>query len=133
MTTLTILNPPGSPVPDRLTELGRRDDVDVRIVTADRLGEALPGTEGLLLWGYFSASEDESSSTDEDSPTNGATHVLVVNLEHGKEITRTIVGPGALEEFDPQARQWSPVSDGSRAELTLVAGGGRLLRLQTDD
>ncbi|GAA1800892.1 D-2-hydroxyacid dehydrogenase [Brevibacterium celere] len=59
MTTLTILNPPGSPVPDRLTELGRRDDVDVRIVTADRLGEALPGTEVLLLWDYFSTALTE--------------------------------------------------------------------------
>lgn len=56
--------------------------------------------------------------------------VLVVNLEHGKEITRTIIGPAAMEEFDPQARDWHPVSNGSRAELTLVAGGGRLLRLQ---
>ena len=35
-----------------------------------------------------------------------------------------------MEEFDPQARDWLPVSDGSRAELTLVACSGRLLRLQ---
>ena len=76
-----------------------------------------------LLWGYF-------GSTDEDSSADELTHLLVVNLEHGKEITRTIIGPRAMEEFDPQARDWHPVSDGSRAELTLVAGGGRLLRLQ---
>ena len=79
-----------------------------------------------LLWGFF-GSVDEVSSTDE------VTHLLVVNLEHDKEITRTIVGTGSMEEFDPLERQWRPVSDGSRAELTLVAGGGRLLRLKVDD
>ena len=82
-----------------------------------------------LLWGFF-GSADEDSPSGEDSPGGEVSHLLVVNLEHGKEITRTIVGPGVMEEFDPQARVWRPVSDGSRAEVSLVAGGGRLLRLQ---
>ena len=91
----------------------------LRWIPLSRLG---PGGKG-LLWGFF-GSADEVSSTDE------VTHLLVVNLEHDKEITRTIVGTGSMEEFDPQAGDWRPVSDGSRAELTLVAGGGRLLRLR---
>ncbi len=70
-----------------------------------------------LLWGFFGS-------------TGETTHVLVVNLDHGLEITRTVVGPGAMEEFDAQTGDWRPVSDGSRAEVTLVAGGGKLLRLQ---
>ena len=72
-----------------------------------------------LLWGYFGS-------------TSEASHVLVVNLDHGQEITRTVVGLGAMEEFDAQARQWRPVSDGSRAEVNLVAGGDELLRLQAE-
>ena len=70
-----------------------------------------------VLWGHF-------GSTDETS------HVLVVNLDFGQEIKTTVVGPGALEEFDAQARAWRPASDGSRAQINLVAGGGQLLRLQ---
>lgn len=66
MTVLTILNAPGTEVPDRLTDLGRRDDVELRIVTADELGAALPGTEILLLWDFFSqALRDEFGHADE--------------------------------------------------------------------
>lgn len=54
MTVLTILNSPGTDVPDQLTELARRSGVELRIVTASELGAALPGTEVLLLWDYFS-------------------------------------------------------------------------------
>jgi hypothetical protein len=35
-----------------------------------------------------------------------------------------------MEEFDARQRQWRPVSDGPRAKLNLVAGGGKLLRLR---
>ncbi len=70
-----------------------------------------------VLWGYF-------GSTDEVS------HALVVNMDHGQPITTTVVGAAALEEFDPQARQWQPVADGARAQINLVAGGGKLLRFQ---
>ena len=66
MTVLTILNAPGTKVPDRLTDLGRREDVELRIVEADELGAALPGTEILLLWDFFSqALKDEFGHTDE--------------------------------------------------------------------
>ncbi|MCY3761567.1 MAG: hypothetical protein OXH50_09985, partial [Gemmatimonadetes bacterium] len=70
-----------------------------------------------VLWGFFGSAGE-------------TTHVLVVNLDHGREVATTVVGPGALEEFDPEAGQWRPAADGSRSQLDLVAGGGRLLRLQ---
>ncbi len=76
-----------------------------------------PQQEKGVLWGYFGS-------------TGETTHVLVVNLDHSQAITTTVVGPGALEEFDTEERQWRPASDGSRVELNLVAGGGKLLRLQ---
>ncbi len=76
-----------------------------------------------VLWGYF-------GSSGEDSSTKEVTHVLVVNLDHGQPITTMVVGPGALEEFDSQTRAWRPASDGSQARIKLLAGGGRLLRLQ---
>ncbi|MDN6174888.1 MAG: D-2-hydroxyacid dehydrogenase [Brevibacterium sp.] len=54
MTVLTILNAPGAQIPDQLTDLGRREDVELRIVEAEELGSALPGTDVLLLWDFFS-------------------------------------------------------------------------------
>lgn len=54
MTVLTILNSPTTDVPALLTDLGTREDVELRIVAADELGPALPGTDVLLLWDFFS-------------------------------------------------------------------------------
>ena len=54
MTVLTILNRPGTDVPALLTDLGNREDVELRIVAAEELGSALPGTDVLLLWDFFS-------------------------------------------------------------------------------
>ena len=54
MTVLTILNAPGMEIPEQLTDLGRSEEVELRIVTAEELGTALPGTEVLLLWDFFS-------------------------------------------------------------------------------
>ena len=76
-----------------------------------------PQSEKGVLWGFFGSAGE-------------TTHVLVVNLDHGREVATTVVGPGALEEFDAEARRWRPAADGSRPQLDLVAGGGRLLRLQ---
>lgn len=72
--------------------------------------------KGTLL-GYFGSTADP-------------THVLVVNLDYAQKVTTTVVGPGAMEEFDAEGRGWHPASDGSRAKMTLMAGGGKLLRLQ---
>ncbi len=70
-----------------------------------------------VIFGYFGSSDEVS-------------HALIVNLDHGQGITTTVVGSGALEEFDTRSLQWQSVSDGSRAEMHLVAGGGKLLRLR---
>ncbi|RBP63960.1 phosphoglycerate dehydrogenase-like enzyme [Brevibacterium sanguinis] len=65
MTVLTILNSPGTRVPAQLTELGEAPDVELRIVAAEELGSALPGTEVLLLWDFFStALESEFARAD---------------------------------------------------------------------
>jgi len=64
------------------------------------------------------------------APNGNPTHALVVNLDYDQQITTTAVGPGPMEEFDARQRQWRPVSDGPRAKLNLVAGGGKLLRLR---
>ena len=57
------------------------------------------------------------------------THVLVVNLDYAQEITTTVIGPRPLEVFDTEGREWRRTSDGSRAKVSLMAGGGKLLRL----
>ncbi len=54
MTVLTILNSRGTEVPAALTDLGTRPGVELRVVDAEGLGSALPGTEVLLLWDFFS-------------------------------------------------------------------------------
>ncbi|WP_210602361.1 D-2-hydroxyacid dehydrogenase [Brevibacterium oceani] len=54
MTVLTILNAPGTEIPALLTDLGERDGVELRIAEADTLGQALPGTDVLLMWDFFS-------------------------------------------------------------------------------
>lgn len=69
---------------------------------------------GLIL-GYFGAAEKPS-------------HVVVVNLDYRSDVKTTLVGPGRLEAFDATTGTWSPVG-GSRAELQLPGGGGKLLRL----
>ena len=55
--------------------------------------------------------------------------VLVVNLDYTQSIVTEVVGPGPLEVFNARRREWGPASDGSRAEVSLMAGGGKLLRL----
>lgn len=54
MTVLTILNAPGTDVPALLTDLGDRDGIELRIAEAETLGQALPGTDVLLMWDFFS-------------------------------------------------------------------------------
>ena len=71
--------------------------------------------EGMLL-GYFGAAGDP-------------THVLVVNLDYTQDVVTEVVGPGPLEVFNARRREWRPASDGSRAKVHLMAGGGKLLRL----
>ena len=80
--------------------------------------------EGILL-GYFGAN-------------GNPTHVLVVNLDYTREVTTTVVGPGRMEVFDARERKWQKASNRSRvgrepsrrAKVSLMPGGGKLLRLR---
>ena len=66
------------------------------------------------------------------------THVLVVNLDSTREVTTTVVGPGRMEVFDARERKWQKASNRSRvgrepsrrAKVSLMPGGGKLLRLR---
>ena len=74
--------------------------------------------KGSILLGYFGTK-------------GNPTHVLVVNLDHTRAVTTTVVSPGPMEVFDAKERKWSRTSsDGSRAKVSLMAGGGKLLRLR---
>lgn len=65
MTVLTILNAPGTEIPALLTDLGDRDGIELRIAEAETLGQALPGTDVLLMWDFFStALQDAYGSAD---------------------------------------------------------------------
>lgn len=55
-------------------------------------------------------------------------HLLVVNLDYKTEVTATIVGPGELEGLDASTGKWNKFG-GKRAELRLLPGGGKLLRV----
>ena len=70
---------------------------------------------GILL-GYFGAN---------DNPT----HVLAVNLDYTRAITTTVIAPELLEVFNATSRTWSAASGGSRAQVSLLRGGGKLMRL----
>lgn len=57
-------------------------------------------------------------------------HVLVVNLDYSKAVTTTVVGPGPMEVFDAATGEWHPASDGARAQIRPMLGGGKLVRLR---
>lgn len=60
----------------------------------------------------------------DDKPT----HAVVVNLDYKAQSAVTLTGPGKLQEYDAQARTWSPAGPG-KIELRLPPGGGKLIRL----
>lgn len=65
-------------------------------------------------------------------PTNATpTHALVVNLDYKSDATLGVRGRGALEVFDAATGRWSK-AEGSRVELRLPGGGGKLLRTSSD-
>lgn len=65
MTVLTILNSPGTEIPALITDLGERDGIELRIAEASTLAQALPGTDVLLMWDFFStALQDAYGSAD---------------------------------------------------------------------
>ncbi len=75
--------------------------------------------QGFLL-GYFGKPGDKGQPGD-------ATHVVVVNLDYKQPATTAVVGPGPLATFDAASGKWSAAA-GSRVELQLPPGGGKLLK-----
>ena len=63
-------------------------------------------------------------------PKEKPTHAVVANLDYTAEATTTVVGPGALEVFDPATGKWKPSPQKARAEVRLLPGGGALLRVR---
>lgn len=57
------------------------------------------------------------------------THALVVNLDYSAEATVGVRGPGRLEVFDAATGKWSRLRE-RRADLRLLPGGGKLVRLR---
>jgi hypothetical protein len=97
----------------RLREAGCHalpDDLPLRPLAAPT-----PDTARGLVLGYFGTG---------DAPS----HVLVVNLDYRTDVSATVTGPAALEVFDAAAQTWS-AAPGTRVELQLPPGGGRLVRL----
>lgn len=76
---------------------------------------------GVLL-GYFGPSRSGDRSP-------APTHAVVVNLDYRAQATVGVKGPARLEVFDPATGVWS-VAGGNRTELSLLPGGGRLIRLR---
>ena len=77
--------------------------------------------KGVLL-GYFGPAVKGKS-------TFAPSHVMVINLDYQAEAVVGIRGPSRLELFDPATGRWSRAS-GSRADLHLARGGGRLVRVR---
>ncbi len=81
----------------------------------------LQPVKGVLL-GYFGPATNGKR-------TSAPTHVMVINLDYKAEAVVGIRGPSRLELFDPATGRWSRAS-GSRADLHLARGGGRLVRVR---
>lgn len=75
--------------------------------------------KGMLL-GLFGAVGDANQASQ-------PTHVVVVNLDYQAGVVRSLVGPARMAVFDPANAQWSAA--GTRVELRLLPGGGKLVRL----
>jgi hypothetical protein len=81
----------------------------------------LQPVKGVLL-GYFGPAV-------KGKRTFAPSHVMVINLDYQAEAVVGIRGPSRLELFDPATGRWSRAS-GSRADLHLARGGGRLVRVR---
>ncbi|MEK7686002.1 MAG: hypothetical protein AAB466_11325 [Verrucomicrobiota bacterium] len=77
--------------------------------------------KGVLLGCFGPAEKNQKAAS--------ATHVMAVNLDYQAGAVVGIRGPAQLEIFDAAAGQWSP-ANGTRAELRLPRGGGKLVRVR---
>ncbi len=109
----TGMQPPGAePLPKQATFTFDPPVADMDYKPRERV-------QGVLL-GEFGSS---------DKADTGGTHVLVVNLDYKVERIVGVRGPAPLEVFDAAIGKWLPAG-GSRAELRLTKGGGKLVRVR---
>ena len=57
-----------------------------------------------------------------------SSHVVVVNMDYKTDTVLNLRGPAPLEIFDAATGRWSSAG-GSRVELNLPGGGGKLVRV----
>ena len=78
-----------------------------------------------VLMGFFGPAPRE------DNRAASPTHVLVVNLDYDAEVSVGLLGPRALELFDPVTGKWTK-SRKKMQPLHLPPGGGTLARVKTN-
>ncbi|WP_029089050.1 D-2-hydroxyacid dehydrogenase [Brevibacterium album] len=138
MTTLTILTSPGRYRPASFERLAR--DAEVRWTEADGLAAALPGSDALLMWDFFSpALADALPAADAlrwvHAASAGVDSLRFPALvEHGAEVTNAHgVFDQAIAEYvlhtvlmfakrAPESLELQRVHDWRRRELEQVAG-----------
>ena len=109
----TGMQPPGAaPLPKQSAFTFDPPVADMEYKTGDRV-------QGVLLSQFGPSAKADTAGT----------HVLVVNLDYKVERTVGLSGPAPLEVFDAANGKWLPVG-GSRAELHLTKGGGKLVRVR---
>ena len=109
----TGMQPPGvAPLPKQSAFTFDPPVADMDYKTGERV-------KGVLL-SHFGPAEKANTA---------GTHVLVVNLDYNAERTVGLSAPAPLEVFDAASGKWLPVG-GSRAELHLTNGGGKLVRVR---
>lgn len=106
-------------LPQGATPLPKQTTFTLNPPVADMDYKPRERVQGVLL-GEFGPS---------DKAKTGGTHVLVVNFDYTAERTVGVSGPAPLEIFDAANGKWLPVG-GSRAELRLSNGGGKLVRVR---
>ncbi len=95
------------------------------------LGEGLPADAKFRVDPPVPADQEKGILLGCFGRSKKPTHVLVVNLDYTQPVKTTVVGPGALEVFDETAGEWQGASNRERAEVKLMPGGGKLVRLRT--
>ena len=100
-------------------------DVELTVNSARELLKIAPETPYAELQPLQELT-DTTLVTRFDSPGK-PTHLMVVNCDYRKDRTLHIKAPSDAERFDALAGKWSPV--GAEFDLSLVRGGGVLLRL----
>ena len=94
------------------------------------LGKLPPGTMPLPAGAAFTVDDTDDILVGYFGASDVPTHVLVVNLDYKAARVTMVNGPGPMEVFDAGTGKWRRASNGARAAVSLLPGGGKLLRLR---